>query len=76
MDHTTLEIPKERYIINKPVFFGGCARDSTCIVEDNKAIINAMCPNATIVDFDTGHWVLKQAKEKVNQKLLNWIENL
>ncbi|KAH8120118.1 alpha/beta-hydrolase [Phellopilus nigrolimitatus] len=70
------EIPREKGIITKPVFFGAALQDSACVADDNKAIVAQLCPNATVADFDTGHWVLHQAPERVNEELLKWIQSL
>ena len=43
---------------------------------ENSDIIRALCPSATIVDFDTDHWVLAAAPHKVNEEVAKWLESL
>lgn len=74
--HTEIEIPKENYVISKPVFFAACLKDAPCVASENVATIQATCPAATIVEFDTDHWVLDAAPQKVNEEVLKWLESL
>jgi len=80
MQHLTpkddAEIPKENYVIAKPVFFAACLKDAPCVASENIATVQAMCPNATIVNFDTDHWVLDAAPQMVNVEVLKWLESL
>ncbi|KAI5122577.1 hypothetical protein M0805_004794 [Coniferiporia weirii] len=69
-------IPKEKYIIAKPVFFGAALKDAACVADENKAVIEQTCPSSTIVDFDTGHWVLNEAPERLNEELQKWVQAL
>lgn len=71
-----VEIPKENYVISEPVFFAACLKDAACVASDNKAIVQATCPNATVVDFDTGHWLLAVAPQKVNEEIAKWLEGV
>lgn len=71
-----IEIPKENYVISKPVFFAACLKDAPCVASENIATVQAMCPNATIVEFDTDHWVLDAAPRKLNAEVLKWLESL
>lgn len=73
---TEIDIPKENYIISKPVFFAACLKDPACVASENTAIIQATCPNVTIVEFDTDHWVLAAEPHKVNEEILKWLESL
>ncbi|KAI5122578.1 hypothetical protein M0805_004795 [Coniferiporia weirii] len=70
------EIPTEKYIVKKPVFFGAALRDYICIAPAGKLTTQKTCPNATIVDFDTDHWINLAAPEKLNAELLKWIQSL
>lgn len=71
-----LEIPKSAYIVTKPVFFGGCTHDAACVASDGAAIVRALCPNATVKDFESGHWVLNERPAEVNEELKKWLEGL
>ena len=70
------EVPKDNYIIKKPVFFAACSKDAACVASENADIIRALCPSATIVDFDTDHWVLEAAPRKVNDEVAKWLDSL
>lgn len=74
--HISLEIPQESYIIKKPVFFGATLQDPTGPPQFTKPTMAAHAPKLTLVDFDTGHWVLNEAPEKVNTELSKWLNSL
>ena len=46
------------------------------MASENVDIIRALCPSATIVDFDTDHWVLEAAPRKVNDEVAKWLDSL
>ena len=71
-----LEIPKEHYTVAKPTFYGTALKDVLCLAAMLKGLHAGSCPNHTIVDFDTGHWVHNALPDKVNAELLKWIEAL
>lgn len=61
--------------IDKPVFFGATLRDSICLESMGKEYTAQYCKGSTTIrDFDTGHWVLLQAKDEVNKELGEWIK--
>ena len=62
--------------MKKPVFFGATLRDSACRADQGKAFIARTCPNATVVDYDTGHWILHEVPDKLNEDLQNWIKTI
>jgi len=70
------DIPKEKYVITKPTFFGAASKDVVCIAALGKRVHAQLCPNTTIVDFDTGHWVQNALPDKVNEELLKWIKTV
>ena len=41
-----------------------------------KQLLQMLCPNHTIVDFDTSHWVYFAQPQKVNEELEKWIQTL
>ena len=69
-------IPKEDYIIVKPTFFGAAMKDAICLAAQGKDSHAKYCPNTTIVEFDTAHWVQNALPDKTNAELLKWIESL
>lgn len=69
-------IPLDKYVIQKPVFFGGTAKDPVCIPALAMATLPRFCPNATTEIFQTGHWVLLEAPQEVNEALDKWISSV
>jgi len=70
------EIPKEKYQVAKPVFYAACLKDAACVAAIGKHITAENCPNATVVEYDVGHWVTHEATDKLNKDLQNWVENI
>ena len=71
-----LEIPMEKYVIQKPVFFAGCKRDTVCLSAPVVATIGQTCPNNTVHEFDSDHWLPVGLSGELNVKLLEWIESV
>jgi len=67
------EFPHEKYIISKPVFFGAALKDYLYAAALGKQVHAQLCPNTTVVDFDTGHWVHNALPDRANEELLKWI---
>ncbi|KAH8109568.1 alpha/beta-hydrolase [Phellopilus nigrolimitatus] len=59
-----------------PVFFGAALKDPTGPSEQSKDVMKMFARKLTVVDFDTEHWVLFAAPEKVNAELEKWIKSL
>jgi len=70
------DIPKQNYIISKPAFFGAALKDYICVAAVGKQVHAQLCPNTTVVDFDTGHWVLNALPDRTNEELLKWIKTV
>ncbi len=70
------EIPKAKYLITKPTFFGATLKDVVCVAALGKQVHTQLCPNTTVVDFDTGHWAQNALPDKVNEELLKWIKTV
>ncbi|KAJ7023605.1 Alpha/Beta hydrolase protein [Mycena alexandri] len=68
--------PKENYIIKQPVFFAAAHEDHICVPKAVLFTMKDSCPNLTVRDYQTDHWVQLAAPEKVNTDLLAWIESL
>lgn len=73
-DCLSSEIPKEKYLITKPVFYGACSKDMACIASMGKAVVDQTCPNATYVEYDVGHWVIFLEHNKLSKDLQTWID--
>ena len=70
-------IPQENAIIQKPVFFGAALRDYIVIAPIFIEATTKFSNNKlTIHEYDTGHWVMLEAKDRFNSDLLHWIEGL
>lgn len=80
VDHSLIqaitEIPEDRCTISKPVFFGAALKDAACRADLGKAVTARLCPNATVVDYETGHWILQQAPDKLNEDILAWLKTV
>ncbi len=63
-------------MITKPTVFGAALEDAVGIAAFGKQVHAQWCPNTTIADFDTGHWVQNALPVKVNEELLKWIKTV
>ncbi|THV00056.1 alpha/beta-hydrolase [Dendrothele bispora CBS 962.96] len=70
-------IPSENAVLNQPVFFGTALRDYVGIAATFiAALLQDSKDTLTIQQYDSGHWVMLEVKDKVNSDLLQWIEGL
>jgi soluble epoxide hydrolase / lipid-phosphate phosphatase len=70
-------IPPENAFIQKPVFFGAALRDYVAVAPIFiQSAIEFSNSSLTIREYDSSHWVLLEAKDEVNNDLLQWIEGL
>lgn len=74
--HSTLAIPQEAYNVSIPIFFGGAMKDQACPIESLKAMMSLFCSNITTKDFDTGHWIMHEASDEVNEALEGFFATL
>ena len=70
------DIPEDKHILKKPVFFGAALHDPTSPAPFTKASMAKHCTNCTTIDFNTSHWVLDEAPEEVNIELEKWLNGL
>lgn len=64
----------ERYDIQQPVFYGGCARDYICIPAMAQKALQEHVKDLTSNIFNADHWVMLSHAEEVNEALLKWVE--
>lgn len=77
LSYYTNVIPLTDYVIHKPVFFGGAKKDYVASSAGGKAAVNQFCKgNLTIHEFDAAHWLIWEAKDELNDKLVAWLEGL
>ncbi|KAF8647910.1 hypothetical protein AX16_006442 [Volvariella volvacea WC 439] len=69
-------IPVNNYAIARPVFFGGAKQDYVALSPLGKATTERFCSNATIREFDAGHWLLWEVKDELNKELQSWIDSI
>lgn len=62
--------------MTKPVFFAGAKQDYVCPSELGKAATAKNCTDATIREYDAGHWVMLSNAAELNEDLRAWIEGL
>jgi soluble epoxide hydrolase / lipid-phosphate phosphatase len=66
-------------LIQKPVFYGSSSRDYFAFAEQSYGFtFQAIGSNGSLTthEYNTGHWVMLEAKDEVNNDLLQWIEGL
>ncbi|KAJ7151884.1 Alpha/Beta hydrolase protein [Mycena crocata] len=68
--------PKENYVIKQSVFYGAALEDYVSVPEVALFGMQDVCPNLTVREYQTGHWVQLAAPDKVSSDLLEWIEGL
>ncbi|KAK0210884.1 Alpha/Beta hydrolase protein [Desarmillaria ectypa] len=62
--------------ITKPVFYGGALQDAVALNVVNKATTADKCKNATVHEYDGGHWIIWETKDEINRDLLDWLKAL
>ncbi|KAJ7288891.1 Alpha/Beta hydrolase protein [Mycena rebaudengoi] len=67
-------VPKENYIIKQPVFFGGGHEDYVCVPKAMLFTMKDVCPNLTVREYQTGHWIQLSAPDQLNKDLLEWVQ--
>ncbi|KAJ7244035.1 Alpha/Beta hydrolase protein [Mycena rebaudengoi] len=74
--HDDRLVPKENYVIKQPVFWAAAHQDYVCVPKASLLALQGFCPNLTVRDYQTDHWVQLAAPAKINEDLLKWIESL
>ncbi|KAG6895865.1 hypothetical protein C0992_011964 [Termitomyces sp. T32_za158] len=70
-------IAPENLMIHKPVFLGTALQDYVSLAPLQKAVAaQSVKGPLTIKEFDTGHWIIWEEKDKMNEELLAWIQGL
>jgi len=71
------DIAPQNFLIHKPAFFGAATRDYVCTPALGKVALERCSKGSlTIKDYDAGHWLLWEQKDKLNEDLLEWIRGL
>jgi len=70
------QIPKSRFPIQQPVFYGGGKRDAVNVTALALTGMDKLCPNLTVREFDVGHWVQLEAADELNRELAAWIHGV
>jgi pimeloyl-ACP methyl ester carboxylesterase len=68
-----LAISLEKYTVNRPVFFAAAFHDYISPALLGIAVIKHNCKNATIREFQDGHWLMMSSPREVNAALFSWI---
>ncbi|KAK7451268.1 hypothetical protein VKT23_012608 [Stygiomarasmius scandens] len=69
-------IPEENAAIQKPVFYGAALRDYVGLAASFIASVQQNSNNTLIIhEYNTSHWVMLEARDQVNNDLLEWIES-
>lgn len=69
-------IPADNLEITKPVFYGGALHDAVALNVVNKTETTDNCKNATVHEYDGGHWIIWEAKDEINRDFLDWLKAL
>ncbi|CAA7269892.1 unnamed protein product [Cyclocybe aegerita] len=69
-------IPKEKYNVSKPVFYAACDKEVIALPALGKGNLPGFCSNATVKDYDAGHLVIWETKDKLNADPEGWIQSL
>ena len=69
-------MPSERYEVTQPVFWAVTPQDYIGVAAHSRPVVAQFCKNATIREYDAGHWVLLSHPEALNKDLQAWIEGL
>ncbi|KAJ7183540.1 alpha/beta-hydrolase [Mycena filopes] len=67
-------VPKENHVIKQPVFFAATHEDYICVPKVALVSMKDVCPNFTVRDYQTDHWVQLAAPDKLNKDLLELAE--
>ncbi|KAF9058455.1 Alpha/Beta hydrolase protein [Rhodocollybia butyracea] len=70
------KIPVESYSIGIPTFFGGALRDHIALAAGGKAMMARFCPELTVRDFDTSHWIMLEVSAELNDALSEFFVSL
>jgi len=70
---TSVVIPREKYPVEKPVFFAAAMHDYISLGILGIATTKYHCKNATIREFYDGHWLMMSSPAEVNAALFSWI---
>ncbi|CCL99357.1 uncharacterized protein FIBRA_01375 [Fibroporia radiculosa] len=70
------QVSANNYFVQLPVFFGGCKADYAVPPAIALSDLTKYCPNRTVKEFDTSHWVQLETPDLLNRELLAWITDL
>lgn len=70
--------PKHKLDFRLPVFFGAALQDYVCLKAMGETNTRKVVDEKqlTIRDFDTGHWIMQQASDELNQELGAFFEGV
>lgn len=72
----TIAIPQEAINLRIPCFYGGAIKDQACPHQMMKAMMTPLVQNFTTKDFNTGHWVMHESPDEVNEALEGFFTTL
>lgn len=75
-DQDAQSIEAENLQVRQPVFFGYGKNDQLSPAAAGRISSAQHCPVLTVKEFDTGHWLMWEAKDQVNRTLLEWLQGL
>ncbi|KAF9462115.1 Alpha/Beta hydrolase protein [Collybia nuda] len=69
-------IPLDNYTIGQPVFFGAARFDYISHAVLGIAATNRHCKDASLREFNAGHWLILSNHTDVNRALLSWVMDI
>ncbi|KAF9459269.1 Alpha/Beta hydrolase protein [Collybia nuda] len=69
-------IPQEAVTISIPTFFGGATKDYICAIDIGRTVMPRFCSNMMVKEFNTSHWIMKEAPDELNRALEDFFVTL
>jgi soluble epoxide hydrolase / lipid-phosphate phosphatase len=69
----TSALSQDDLVIKSPVLFLGCTRDPVCLT-GRIYEYEALLPNLTVKEIDSGHWCTYEKPQEVNNVLTEWLK--
>ena len=62
--------------LEKPSFLGLALYDCFCVADMAKGLTESLCTDATIREYETDHWIMLAAPDRLNTNIHEWIDGL
>lgn len=75
-EERSLSTEKADMEVKKPVLFLAAKHDHLNRTDTNTEVVEQLCPRATIVEINAGHWLQLEKPAEVNDRLTEWLRSL